>query len=87
MAQVFIPASLRDHAHGTRVMDLPGDTVRDLVLALEAQFPLLVGRLREGDSLRPGLSVAIDSQLSVQGLRQAVPPQCEVHFLPTIGGG
>ncbi len=87
MAQVFIPASLRPHANGTRVIDLPGETVRDLILALETQYPLLVGRLREGDSLRPGLSVAIDSKLSVQGLRQAVPPQCEVHFLPTIGGG
>ena len=87
MAQVFIPASLRPQAGGTRVIDLPGETVRDLVLALEAQYPLLVGRLREGESLRPGLSVAIDSKLSVLGLRQAVPPLCEVHFLPTIGGG
>ncbi len=87
MAQVFIPASLRDQAHGTRVIDLPGDTVRDLILALESQYPLLVGRLREGDSLRPGLCVAIDSKLSVLGLRQTVSPQCEVHFLPTIGGG
>ena len=87
MAQVFIPASLRPQADGTRSLDLPGDTVRDLVLALEARYPALVGRLRDGDSLRPGLCVAIDSQLSVLGLRQAVPPQCEVHFLPTIGGG
>ncbi len=87
MAQVFIPASLRSPAEGARVIELPGQTVRDLVLALEAQYPLLVGRLREGDSLRPGLCVAIDTRVSIQGLRQAVTPQCEVHFLPTIGGG
>ena len=87
MPKVFIPASLRTLAGGTREIDLPGQTVRDLVLVLESRYPLLVGRLREGDSLRPGLSVAIDSKLSVQGLRQAVPAECEVHFLPTIGGG
>lgn len=87
MAQVFIPASLRPAADGTRSIDLPGQTVRDLVLALEARYPALVGRLRDGDSLRAGLCVAIDSQVSVLGLRQSVPPQCEVHFLTTIGGG
>ena len=87
MPTVYIPASLRALADGTREIDLPGQTVRDLVLALEARYPQLVGRLREGDSLRPGLCVAIDSQVSTRGLMEAVPPKCEVHFLPTIGGG
>lgn len=87
MAKVFIPASLRSLADGTREIDLPGETVRDVVWALEARYPSLVGRLREGDSLRPGLCVAIDTRVSIQGLRQAVTPACEVHFLPAIGGG
>ena len=87
MAKVFIPASLRVQADGTREIELPGETVRDVVLALESRDPLLLGRLREGDSLRPGLCVAIDSQVSVRGLLQTVSASSEIHFLPTIGGG
>ena len=87
MAKVFIPASLRALADGTREIDLPGESVREVVLALEGRYPSLAGRLREGNSLRPGLCVSIDSQLSVRGLMQELPPECEVHFLPTLGGG
>ncbi len=87
MPKVFIPASLRPQADGTREIDLPGQTVRDLVVALEARYPLLIGRLREGDRLRPGLCVAINTKLSVRGLLEVVPLDGEVHFLPTIGGG
>lgn len=87
MAQVFIPASLRTLTDGTRVIQLSEETVRDLVLALEARYPALVGRLRDGDSLCPGLCVAIDSKICLRGLLETVPRDCEVHFLPTISGG
>ena len=87
MPQVFIPASLRPLTDGVRVVELPGETVRDVVLRLEALYPTLVGRLRDGESLRAGLTVAIDSTISSRGLRQAVTPENEVHFLPSISGG
>ncbi len=87
MAKVFIPASLRPLADGQRFVDLPGGTVREVVLQLESLYPGLVGRLREGDHLRPGLAVSIDSGISNLGLRQTLPQGCEVHFIPTVGGG
>ncbi len=87
MALVYIPASLRPMADGIRRVELPGQTVREIIVALETQYPALAGRLREGDTLRPGLCVSIDSILSMQGLLQTVTPENEVHFLPTIGGG
>lgn len=87
MAQVFIPAGLRPLADGVRVIELPGATVREIVVALEAQYPSLIGRLREGDRLRAGLCVAINSKMSIRGLLEPVPLEGEVHFLPTIGGG
>ena len=87
MATVFIPASLRPLTAGTRSVQLPGDTVRDVVLQLESIYPALIGRLREGDHLRPGLAVAIDSAISNRGLRQPLTPNCEVHFISAIGGG
>lgn len=87
MAQVFIPASLRSLAGGTRVVDLPGATVRDVVLTLESMYPAMVGRLRVGESLRPGVAVSIDSSISNLGLRHPLTAACEVHFISSIGGG
>lgn len=87
MVKVFIPASLRPLAGGNRFVELSGTTVRDVVLQLEALYPSLAGRLRDGDSLRPGLAVSIDSGISNLGLRQPLPSGCEVHFIPTVGGG
>lgn len=87
MAKVFIPASLRPLADGQRSVELAGATVREVVLQLESLYPGIVGRLREGDTLRPGLAVSIDSGISNLGLRQTLPPGCEVHFIPTVGGG
>lgn len=87
MPRVFIPASLRSLADGQRFVELSGATVRDVVLQLEALHPGLVGRLRVDETLRPGLAVSIDSGISNLGLRQTLPPDCEVHFIPTVGGG
>ncbi|RLS58648.1 MAG: hypothetical protein DWH91_01875 [Planctomycetota bacterium] len=87
MPKVFIPASLRLAANGLREVELPGATVRELVLALEQRFPALKGRLREEDKLRAGLAVSIDSTVSLRGLMQEVAPSSEVHFLAAIGGG
>jgi len=87
MAHVFIPASLRALADGIRVIELPGGTVRDVVLALESLYPAMVGRLRVGENLRPGVAVSIDSSISNLGLRHPLASACEVHFISAIGGG
>jgi molybdopterin converting factor small subunit len=87
MAKVFIPASLWSSTAGVRIIELPGETVRDVVLGLEALYPSLIGRLRDGDSLRPGLVVAVDTTVSPRGLKQVLTPENEVHFLTTLAGG
>ena len=87
MAKIFIPASLRSLTAGVRVVELPGETVRDVILGLEALYPSLVGRLRDGDGLRPGLVVAVDTTVSPRGLKQVLTPGNEVHFLTTLAGG
>ncbi len=87
MPTIFIPASLRAAAGGLREIELPGETVRELVLALEQQFPTFAGRLRDGDKLRSGLAVSVDSQVSSRGLLQPVGPTSEIHFIAALGGG
>jgi hypothetical protein len=86
MATVFFPPLLREATGGARQCDVVGTNLRQVILAVERQFPDLVGRLRQGDALAPGLGASIDS-LFASSLLDDVGPTSEVHFLPAIGGG
>lgn len=87
MPRVFIPPSLRRLTGGERSLDLPGRSVRELVEQLDERFPGIKARLCEGNHLKPGLAVAVDSRISDLGLMEAVNPQSEVHFVSSVGGG
>ncbi|MCI0682251.1 MAG: MoaD/ThiS family protein [Gemmataceae bacterium] len=87
MPVVWIPASLRALTDQRETIRVDGTTVREVIEQLEARFPGIKARLCEGDSLRRGLAVAIDAEVSRTGLDQTVPENSEVHFLPAIGGG
>lgn len=87
MVNVFIPPLLRDVAGGVDQVEVSAATVRQVVAALEQRFPGIRERLCAGDSLRPGLAVAVNGAVSSVGLLQKVPDGSEVHFLPAIGGG
>jgi sulfur-carrier protein len=87
MIKVFIPPLLRESTGGLDQVDVSAATVRQVVAALEAKFPGLRERLCTGESLRPGLAVAVNGTVSSLGLLQKVPDGSEVHFLPGIGGG
>jgi sulfur-carrier protein len=87
MPRVFIPAQLRDLTGGQAELDAAGTTVREVVAAMEKQFPGIGGRLCRGDDLSPALQVSIDDLLSRHGLDARVQPTSEIHFLPVFGGG
>lgn len=87
MPRVFIPPQLRVMAGGIESVVVPGKTVRELIEALDARFPGIGQHLRDDDSLRAGLTVVIDADVSPRGLLAKVPAESEVHFLPPIGGG
>jgi sulfur-carrier protein len=87
MPRVFIPAQLRDLTGGQAEIDVAGATVREVVAALDRQFPGIAGRLCQEDELSPALQVSIDGTLSRRGLDAKVPAASEVHFLPVFGGG
>lgn len=86
MAQVHLPAALRDLTAGATVVTAGGGTVREVIADLERQFPGVQDRLCRGAVLRPGLMAVVGSQMSA-GLNAAVGPDDEVHFLPALGGG
>lgn len=87
MARVFIPAQLRDVTGGLAEVEAEGATVRELVAALEQQFPGIQARLCSGDDLSPALQVSIDGTFTRRGLAAKVQAGSEVHFLPVFGGG
>jgi len=87
MPRVFIPPLLRVMAQGAESVVVPGTTVREVIDALDARFPGIGPHLRDEDSLRGGLTVVIDADVSPRGLLQKVGTDSEVHFLPPIGGG
>jgi len=87
MPRVFIPAQLRDLTSGQAELESVGETVREVVAALDKKFPGLQDRLCRGDDLSPSLQVSINSALSRRGLDTRVQPNSEIHFLPIFGGG
>ncbi len=87
MAEVFIPALLRDLTAGVETVSVPGETVRQVVDELEARYPGIKTRLLDGSRLRPGITVAVDGQVSGKGLRHKLEEDSSVNFLPALSGG
>jgi molybdopterin synthase sulfur carrier subunit len=87
MARVWIPSLLRDLTKGQEQIDVPGQTVRQVIEELERHYPGMRTRLCVGDSLRSGIAAVVDSQVAPLGLLQTVGPDSEVHFLPALSGG
>ncbi len=87
MANVWIPSLMRDLTNGQTMVTVPGDTIREVVAALEHRFPGIEDRLCEHGRIRPHIAVVVDGQVSRQGLRRSLSESSEVHFLPSISGG
>ena len=87
MPPVFIPPLLRELTAGKEQVEVAGKNVRQVIDCLEDQFPGVRQRLCSGSTLKPGLSVAVGSNVSSLGLLQKVDQDSEVHFLPAVGGG
>ncbi len=87
MPRVFIPAPMRDLTGGAEVVAAPGRRVGEVIEALERLHPGVKARLCDGDALRSGIAIIVDTEVSRLGLRQPVTEDSEVHFLPAIGGG
>ena len=87
MPVVWIPSLLRSLTGGSEQLSVPGRTVRQVVEELEQRFPGMWSRLCDGDGLRPGIAVAVDTQIARRGLAEPVGDDSEIHFLPAVSGG
>jgi len=87
MPRLFIPPSLRALTGGVEVVSVTGATVREALQSLERQHPGFEARFCDGGKLRPGMTIAVNNRFAPDGLRTAVSPDDEIHFLPALGGG
>ena len=87
MATVFIPTMLQSLTGGLKQVELEAGNVRQIIDQLDLLFPGVKERLVEEGRIRPNLAVAIDGEIARMGLLERVCEDCEVHFVPAIGGG
>lgn len=87
MPRVWSPSLLRDITGGVEVVTVPGTRVAEVIAELEQRYPGMKARLCDGDALRSGIAIIVDTEVSRLGLRQPVREDSEVHFLPAIAGG
>ena len=87
MAKVFIPTMLQPLTGGVKQTECQGRNVRQIIDALDSQYPGIKGRLVEDGEIRPNLAVAIDGDVARMGMLERVGEGSEVHFVPAIAGG
>jgi len=72
---------------GKEQVQAEGSTVRELIADLELLFPGMRERLCEDDRVKPTIAVVVNGEITTMGVRQKVPDDAEVNFLPAISGG
>ena len=87
MPIVWIPSLLRDRTGGQATVSVAGATVHQVIDALDHAYPGIKARLCDADGMRPGIAVAVGSQLAPLGLAQPLEAHSEVHFLAAVSGG
>ena len=72
---------------GQTQIEVEGETVRQVVEALEERHPGFKDRIVEDDRIKTEIAIAVDGEVVTAGLRARVGPNSEVHFLPALAGG
>ncbi len=87
MPTVYIPTMLQSLSGGVKEITMEAGNVRQVIDGLEKLYPGIKERLVDEGRLRSNVSVAIDGEIARMGLLEKVGEDCEVHFVPAIGGG
>ncbi len=87
MARVFVPYNLRKLTDGKSELDMPGETLGQLVDNLESTYPGFADFVLQDGRLKPGLAAVCGHAATRQGLLQPLDEDTEVHFVPAVSGG
>ena len=86
MATVTLRAPLKDLAGGQSDVEMAGDTVGDVIRALEVEHPKLRGWiLDEQGHVRQHVNVFVNGERMTEDA--GVGPSDRLHVLPSISGG
>ena len=80
---------MRKLTNGQTIVTVEGDSIGQVVTHLENLYPGIRQRIVDEAENRiwPNIAVTVDGKIGRMGLREKVPPNSEIHFLPAIGGG
>jgi len=81
MAHVVAPFDCRQFTGGVSEFEVEADTVRRLIIELEARFPGL------GDYVDRRMAFAIDGEIHQDAWFSPIGPDSEIYLIPKIGGG
>lgn len=87
---VSLPNPLRTKVGNQASVTVTGQTVREIIDALEENFPgLRFSLCYETGDLRPFVNIFVEREniRYLQGLDTAVPPGAKIHILPSVAGG
>jgi molybdopterin synthase sulfur carrier subunit len=87
---VRIPAQLRKLTGGSGEVDASGGTLAEIIDDLEARFPGIAERLRDGSGeLRRFVNVYVDDEdvRFLDGARTKVGEDARVSIVPAVAGG
>jgi sulfur-carrier protein len=87
---VSIPSALRARVEGRTSITVTGQTVREVINALDHDFPGLRFNLcHETGELRPYVNIFLNSKniRYLQGLDTQVSPGARLQILPSVAGG
>ena len=78
---------MRELTGGAARIDVAGETVREVIEAMESEYPGFEERLLKEGKLRPGMQIFVDGVSNRSGLRARVTNDTRVHFIPAMAGG
>ncbi len=87
---VLLPGALVPRAGGAQAVAVEGETVREVVAALDSAFPgLRFSLCHETGELRPFVNIYVNGRnvRALQGLETPVPIGATLHILPSVAGG
>jgi molybdopterin converting factor small subunit len=74
-------SSCRAFTGETTTFDVEGETVRQVIAALDRRYPGF------GDHIRKRMAFAIDGEICRDALFRPLKPTSEVYIIPKIAGG
>ena len=87
MALVHIPAHMQHATNGEVSIEIPGEKLGQVIDLLIQKNPQLGEEILINGSIRSDLAIAIDSEITENGLLEKVGENSQIFFIPALGGG